>query len=206
MYSSLLSKLKDKHIILASGSPRRRELLSSLGISFTVKTSDFPENLSKTSFTPSQYVEQTCLNKFNHFLQHNQSSPYDILITADSIVEFNNQILEKPKNPSECKEWFLQYSNNKVLAHTFVVIGLINSKYECIKMEKFLTTTNVVFDELDECLINEYINTTEPYDKAGGFGIQGTAKVMIKGIEGDYYNVMGFPVNAFMKHLIKLLK
>lgn len=206
MYSKSLAKLKDLHIILASGSPRRRELLSSLGIQFTVKTSDFPENLPKDKFSPAEYVEQTCLNKFNHFIEQNKTDKYDILITADSIVEFDNKILEKPKTKEECKEWFQRYSNNKVLAHTYVVIGLINSEFKCVKMEKFLSTTYVVFDELSEEIINDYINTTEPYDKAGGFGIQGLAKVMIKGIEGDYYNVMGFPVNAFMKHLIELLK
>lgn len=206
MYSSLLSSLHSKHIILASGSPRRRDLLSSLGIPFTVQTSSFPENLSKSLLSPVEYVEQTCLNKFNHFLKHNKTTPCDILITADSIVEFNNEILEKPQNASECKKWFLQYSNNTVLAHTFMVLGLISGDSTCVKMEKFLTTTKVFFDDLDEALIDEYINTSEPYDKAGGFGIQGTAKVMIRGIEGDYYNVMGLPVNGFMKHLKELLK
>ena len=197
--------LNNQKIILASGSPRRKELLCDLGIRFIVKTSDFPENLSKENISPSSYVEQTCMNKFNFFLENNKNITYDILITADSIVEYNNQIIEKPKNKEQCIEWFKMYSNNKVLAHTYMVIGIIDSMHNCVKMEKFLTTTNVVFDSLSDEAIEDYASTSEPYDKAGGFGIQGIAKSLIKGIEGDYYNVVGFPVNAFSNHLVKMI-
>lgn len=205
MYTKWLPFLNNKNIILASGSPRRKEILSDLGIKFTVKTSDFPENLSKENTTPSNYVEQTCLNKFNYFLEKHKDFQYDILITADSIVEYNNQIIEKPKSKEQCIEWFKMYSNNKVLAHTYMIIGIIDSQHQCVKMEKFLTTTNVVFDCLDDETIDDYASTSEPYDKAGGFGIQGLAKSLIKGIEGDFYNVVGFPVNEFTKHLTKMM-
>ena len=93
MYTKWLPFLNNKNIILASGSPRRKEILSDLGIKFTVKTSDFPENLSKENTTPSNYVEQTCLNKFNFFLEKR------IPITTDFSIRilFNIMILSRKK-------------------------------------------------------------------------------------------------------------
>ena len=206
MYTRWLPFLKEKNIILGSGSPRRRELLSELGIDFKVVKSEFPENLKKEGVEPKKYVEETCLGKFNYFLSHQNVENCDILITADSIVEFNNKILEKPKSKEECKAWFMDYSGNKVIAYTYMVIGIIDKNKKCIAKRNFLTTTYVNFDELTEECIDDYVNTDEPYDKAGGFGIQAHAKSLITGIEGDFYNVVGFPVNAFTKNLTSLLE
>ena len=205
MYTRWLPFLKNKKVVLGSGSPRRKELLSELGINFTVHKSEFPENLQKEGVEPKIYVENTCLGKFNYFLSHQKLENCDILITADSIVEFKNKILEKPKSKDECRQWFKEYSGNKVIAYTYMVVGIIESG-KCIKKKQFLTTTYVCFDELSDDYIEDYINTEEPYDKAGGFGIQGKAKTLITGIEGDFYNIIGFPVNSFVKNLNELLK
>ena len=206
MYTRWLPFLKEKNIILGSGSPRRRELLTELGINFKVVKSEFPENLKKEGVEPKKYVEETCLGKFNYFLEHQKVENCDILITADSIVEFNNKILEKPKSKEECKAWFMEYSGNKVIAYTYMVIGVIDKNRKCIAKRNFLSTTYVIFDKLSEKCIDDYINSDEPYDKAGGFGIQANAKSLIVGIEGDFYNVVGFPVNAFTKNLTSLLE
>ncbi len=205
MYTRWIPFLNKKNIILASSSPRRKEILSELGFNFEIHKSEFEENISKDNISPSKYVEETCNGKFEYYLKNQRNFPCDLLITADSIIEFNNKILEKPKDKNELKEWFKLYSNNKIIVHTYMVIGIINKEFNCIKKEKFLTSTNVIFDEISEDEINDYINTKDPYDKAGGFGIQASAKIFIKGIEGDYYNVVGFPVNSFIKHLNKLL-
>ena len=205
MYTKWLPFLKNKKVVLGSGSPRRKELLSELGIDFTVHKSEFPENLQKEGVEPKKYVENTCLGKFNYFLSHQKLENCDILITADSIVEFKNKIIEKPKSKDECRQWFKEYSGNKVIAYTYMVIGVIENG-KCINKKQFLTTTYVCFDKLSDECIEDYINTDEPYDKAGGFGIQAKAKILITGIEGDFYNVIGFPVNAFVKNLNQLLE
>ena len=121
-------------------------------------------------------------------------------------IEQGNKILEKPKSKEECKAWFKEYSGNKVIAYTYMVIGVIDENKKCIAKRNFLSTTYVNFDILSEECIDDYINTDEPYDKAGGFGIQANAKSLITGIEGDFYNVVGFPVNAFTKNLTSLLE
>ena len=172
MYTRWLPFIKGKNIILGSGSPRWRELLSELGINFTIVKSEFPENLIKEGVESKKYVEVTCLGKFNYFLEHQIVENCDILITADSIVEFNNKILEKPKSKEECKQWFKEFSGNKVIAYTYMVIGIIDKNRKYISKNKFLTTTYVNFDNLTEECINDYVNTDKPYDKAGGFGIQ----------------------------------
>ena len=137
MYTRWLPFLKEKNIILGSGSPRRRELLSELGINFKVIKSEFPENLKKEGVEPKKYVEETCLGKFNYFLEHQKVEDCDILITADSIVEFNNKILEKPKSKEECKAWFKEYSGNKVICYTYMVIGIIDKDRKCIVKKNF---------------------------------------------------------------------
>ena len=87
-----------------------------------------------------------------------------------------------------------------------MVVGVIDKNRKCIAKRNFLSTTYVIFDKLSEECIDDYINSDEPYDKAGGFGIQANAKSLIVGIEGDFYNVVGFPVNAFTKNLTSLLE
>ena len=204
MITKWINFINKKNVILGSGSPARKKIFEELGIKFTVKTSNYPEDLSKENISPSKYVEQTCINKFNYFVEKNTDIKYDILVTADSIVEFKDKIIEKPKNKDECREWFKAFSNNKILAHTYMCVGVIENN-KCVKMEKYLTTTSVIFDTLSDDDIEAYISTPEPYNKAGGFSIQGSGKVLIKGIEGDYYNVVGFPVNSFCHHLTKVL-
>ena len=205
MYTRWLTFLKNKKVVLGSGSARRKELLSELGINFTVHKSEFPENLQKEGVEPKKYVENTCFGKFNYFLSHQKLENCDILITADSIVEFKNKILEKPKSKDECRQWFKEYSENKTIYHTYMIIGIIENG-KCTYKKHFLTTTYVYFDKLSDDCIEDYINTSDPYDKAGGLGVGSKAKTFITGIKGDYYNALGFPVNAFVKNFNELLE
>ena len=201
MYLRWIPFLNKKKIVLGSGSPQRQKILSDLNLNFEVQKSSFEENISKENISPSKYVELTCLGKFNNFIENKINC--DILITADSIIEFNNEIYEKPKNKDELKKWFELFSNEKILAHTFMIIGIFD-KNILIKQEKFLTSSFVNFMEMNDEIINDYVETQEPYNKAGGFGVQGLAKCLIKGIEGDFYNVVGFPVCNFTNKLVKL--
>ena len=216
MYLRWLPFLNKKKIVLGSSSPQRQKILSDLNINFVVEKSNFEENISKEEISPKKYVELTCLGKFNNFIENNIEC--DILITLDTIIEFNNKIYEKPKNKEELKKWFKLFSNvsnkklfitsnlfsnEKILAHTFMIIGIFDNK-KLIKKEEFLTSSFVNFIEMNDEIIDDYVNTEEPYNKAGGFGIQGLAKSLIKGIEGDFYNVVGFPVCNFTNKLVKI--
>jgi septum formation protein len=208
MYTRWLTFLKNKKIILASGSVQRKQLLSDLGLEFTIKTSDFPENLEKTD--PKEYVGKTCLGKFEQFLETNSDLDFDILITADTIIEHNGTILEKPNNDSDIYEWFHRYSEDKVVCFTSVVVGIIKKnsqgKNEILQKIHFTTQSFVHFTKINDEMISDYIQTGEPYNRAGAFAIQGVGRVFIKKIEGCYFNIVGFPVQEFAENFVVLLK
>lgn len=207
-----LNFLKDRKIILASGSKQRINLLKEMGLVFESKTSDFPENLEKTN--PKDYVEKTSFKKFEEFLKHSKDLEIDILITADTIVEHEGKILEKPENKSDIYEWFEEYSKGMVICHTSVVIAIINNqnksenldKKEILNSIQFTNSTEVYFDEITKEMVSDYIETGEPFNKAGGFAIQGLGRVFIKKINGCYYNVVGFPIQEFAVRFTKLLE
>lgn len=198
-----LEHLNSKKFILGSGSAQRKKILADLGIKFDVIISNFAEDLEKTH--PTDYVSKTCLKKFEDIIQINQEKDIDILVTVDTIIVQNNKILEKPKDEEEILQWFRSYSNNTIFCYSSVVIGIIqknsnNKNFTKDKIE-FITESKVFFDEITDDNIKCYIDSGEPYNKAGGFGIQGLGSLLIKGIEGCYYNIVGFPINDFFKHL-----
>ncbi len=206
MVFKFIEYLNSKKLVLGTTSAPRKKVFSDLGIIYQVIASNFEENLEKTD--PQSYVSNTSLRKFEEIIENNHENDFDILITCDTIVVHNNKILEKPQNDEEVFQWFKNYSDNFVSCFTSVVIGLIykNSENKNTVKDKiqFLTESKVLFDEINEELIQSYIDTKEPFNKAGGFGIQGLGSVFIKGIEGCYYNIVGFPVHNFFKNL-KLL-
>jgi septum formation protein len=202
MYTRWLPLLNKSKIILASGSAQRQKFLSELGFIFEINPSDFPENLEKTN--PKDYVKQTSEKKFEYFIEKNKELSFDILITADTIIEHNGIILEKPQDEKDVNEWLQKYSNDKVVCYTSVVVGVIRDGK--VKSRQFINQTDVYFDDLDSEIISDYIKTGQYIGKAGGFSIQGLAKTFIKKIDGCYDNVVGFPVNDFIKNLLILLK
>jgi septum formation protein len=202
MFTRWLPLLNKSKIILASGSAQRQKILSELGFIFEINPSDFPENLGKTN--PKDYVKQTSEKKFEYFIEKNKDLSFDILITADTIIEHNGIILEKPQDEKDVNEWFQKYSNDKVVCYTSVVVGVIRDGK--VKSRQFINQTDVYFDDLDSEIISDYIKTGQYIGKAGGFSIQGLAKTFIKKIDGCYDNVVGFPVNDFIKNLLIVLK
>ena len=208
MITRWLSFLNEKKIILASGSLQRRVLLQDLGLKFEVKTSDFEENLEKSN--PDDYVSQTCYKKLEKFLEDNKDLSLDMIITADTIIEKDGKIYEKPKNKEEIYEWFSIYSNNSVNCSTSTCIAIIkkdsNGINRIFKYTQFITKTVVHFGELSQEIIQDYINSGEPFNKAGGFGIQGLGRTLIKKVEGCYFNVIGLPAYDFAYYFVKLLE
>ncbi|PLX27240.1 septum formation inhibitor Maf [Candidatus Parcubacteria bacterium] len=182
-----------KKIILASKSPRRKEILKNLGLNFVVKESAFQEN-NNIKLAPKKLVELFAVNKAKDVLE---KSPETIVIGSDTLVVFENKVMGKPKNKQDAKKMLRKISSNSVQ----VITGL------CVMSdEKIITktkTTKVYFKNISEYEIDKYIKSKEPMDKAGAFGIQGLGSTLIKKIEGDYFAVMGLPIFELSESLKK---
>lgn len=186
--------LNSQKVLLASGSPRRSQLLSLLGVNFTVGVSEYPENQDWRTFpTPLDYVLSNARNKLRFALE--KFPGYDLVIAADTIVEARGVVYEKPLDAEDAKRMMREFSGSKHFVHTAV---LVSYKAPEERPPKWQTvTTEVDFDVLDEEVISAYAGTTEWEGKAGGYGIQlGAGATMIKSISGCYYNIMGFPMHA----------
>ena len=194
----LNDKLKNYNIILASGSPRRQQLLRDLGIDFTVQLKpvdeDFPANLKH--FEVSDYLAQLKAIPFKETLNYN-----DILITSDTIVWHNETVLCKPLNFEEA---FKMLKSMGGATHEVITSVCFTTK----EQEKTVNSvTKVTFKEFTDEEISHYINTFEPYDKAGGYGIQEwIGKIGVTKIEGSYFNVVGFPVHLVYSTLLEIVK
>ena len=183
-----------KHLILASGSPRRRELMSQVGLDFTVVTSDADENIKEME--PEDYVRELSSIKAQSVLeQYADKDNSVIVIGADTIVYHKGEILTKPKNEEDAFRILKSLEGQIHQVYTGVTICSIH------KNVSFYEKTDVwVYDMTDE-EIRDYISTGEPMDKAGAYGIQGKFAAYIKGIEGDYNNVVGLPVARLVHEL-----
>jgi nucleoside triphosphate pyrophosphatase len=191
----LREKLKNYHIILASGSPRRQEFFSDLGIDFEVRLKpvkeDYPSRLRH--FEISDYLAQLKSLQFENELKTN-----DILITSDTIVWHNNKALGKPGTEQEAFEMLKSMSNQ-----THEVITSVC--FKTIQSEKTVNnTTKVTFKEFSDEEILYYVHHFNPMDKAGAYGIQEwIGQIGVTNIEGSYFNVMGLPVHLVYDTLIE---
>lgn len=185
----------DQQIILASASPRRKELLGLLSIPFTVHTSDVEET-SVVAETMQQYVKEVALLKTRDVAK---KCPNKLIIGADTIVVFNNQILHKPQSHAEAVQHLMKLSNNRHQVMTAVAIVEVDGTETT-----FVEETNVVFKDISKEMIEAYVNTGDPFDKAGGYGIQTSGALLVDRIEGDYNNVVGLPIASLVQKLLTL--
>lgn len=178
-------------LILASNSPRRKELLEKLQINFVCDPVDVDETVSG-DLPVSSVAEVLALRKANAgLIKH----PDDTVIGSDTIVVINNEILGKPKNATNAKQMLQLLSDSVHKVYTGVAIK--NSQ----KIITFTECTEVAFDNLSDYEIDEYINSGETDDKAGAYAIQGLGSKFIKWIKGDFYNVVGLPINRLYNEL-----
>jgi septum formation protein len=194
MHNPLAEKLKNKNIILASQSPRRKSLLEGMNIPFVIKIKDIDESYPPTLIGAdiAEFLSKKKSEAFSNELQKN-----DILITADTIVWHNNKVLNKPQNIIEAKEMLQCLSG---LMHT-VYTGVTLCTLE--KTNTFSSCTNVWFKNLQNAEIDFYINKFKPLDKAGSYGIQEwIGYIGIEKIEGCYFNVMGLPTSMLYGALL----
>jgi septum formation protein len=182
-------------LLLASNSPRRKELLTGLGLAFEVKVKevheDFPAELKR-----AEIAEYLAGHKADQYLEDLEDQ---ILLTADTIVCLGDQVLNKPEDYQQAYEMLRSLSGTHHEVITGVCILTRESKIV------FHDTTKVYFKELGHQEIDYYITNYKPYDKAGAYGIQEwIGKIGIERIEGSYFNVVGLPVQKLYQQLVEL--
>jgi septum formation protein len=183
-----------QHLILASSSPRRKELLANLGISFEVFSSSI-EEIVDPSASPEETVISLAQQKALDVAKRFSAS---FVIGADTVVTKDSKILGKPKNVEAAVEALRMLSGDTHSVLTGVAI-VKNGK-----TTSFYVQTDVTFWPLTEIEIEQYIKSGEPFDKAGSYGIQGLGSLFVKEIKGDYFSVEGLPVSLLVRELKKL--
>lgn len=173
-------------VILASQSPRRQELLARMGLEqFEIRPAR-GEEVVPDGLTVAQQVEELSRQKAREVAAG--ADPGDIIIAADTVVAVDDRVLGKPQSPQQAEEMLTWLSGRSHKVYTGITVcrdGVERTEHEC---------TQVVFRTLSADEIRAYVQTKEPMDKAGAYGIQGRGCVLVEGIQGDYYNVMGLPV------------
>lgn len=192
---SFLNKLKHKKIILASNSPRRKELLAGLELEFEVRIHPVEETIPKDM--PAEYVA-SYLSKLKANAFASSLRKDEILITSDTVVIANSRVLGKPETEQEAFQMIKSLSGSTHKVMTAVTLTELDRQ---VTIED---ETSVSFRFLDEEEINHYIRVYKPYDKAGSYGIQEwIGFVGVSKIEGSYFNVVGFPLHLVYEQLKK---
>lgn len=197
------------NVILASGSPRRKDLLHLMGIaSFKVTVSDFAENLDKSSFpSAAAYCQETSRRKVESVVASIGEVPRNtVVIGADTIVVVDNKVLEKPSDDDDAKRMLTMLSGRSHVVHTAVSLYSNALRPAALQhFDSFVETSSVTFSPLSDDDIAAYIATGEGRDKAGAYGIQGLGGQMVAGLSGCYFNIMGLPLNALSCKLAGLV-
>lgn len=223
MLAHHLPYLSRKHIILASQSPRRAEILRLMGLDFDIVNSNFSEDLPKNEFdSPGAYCVATAHAKAKAVADSLKSgrrgngsglmrtvengvsddSPLkgDLIVGCDTIVVLSGFVLEKPASEADAMRMLRRLSGRQ---HSVVTgVSLITDSGT---VRQIVSETAVWFDELSDDVIEAYVKTGEPMDKAGAYGIQGMGGSFVSRIEGCYFTVMGLPLHAFAKEVRKLI-
>ena len=190
----MFENLEKYHIILASNSPRRRELLGGLGISFEVKVlpdveESYPHDLPVTQI--AEYIAKEKADAYRQLMASN-----DLIITADTIVVAEDEVMGKPVDATDAQRMLRKLSGR---THQVITgVCLMTTTMQRV----FSVTTDVTFKQLSDEEIDYYINTYRPFDKAGAYGIQEwIGYVGVTGLHGSYFNVMGLPVQRIYSEL-----
>ena len=194
---NMLDNLKKYKVVLASNSPRRKELLSGLGIDYEVKTlpdidESFPEGL--TEVETATYIARAKADVYRNIMQ-----PDELIITADTIVWLDSEVMGKPLDGEDARRMLRALSGKTHQVITGVCLTTIDSQ------KAFATVTDVTFCHLSEEEIDYYVERYRPMDKAGSYGIQEwIGFVGVESISGSYFNVMGLPIQRLYTELKKL--
>ena len=192
-----ISLFDDYRIILASSSPRRRDLTNQIGLKVEIIPSKFEENLPKASFpTPADYAIATAKGKASEIYNENKEA---VVIGADTVVVVDNKILEKPSDAACAKSMLSELSGRSHHVVTGVCICYKDHKHT------FHVETEVQLIKLSPSMIDWYIETGEPFDKAGGYGTLGKGAILVERIEGCQFNIRGLPLPRLHQKLSRIL-
>lgn len=180
-----------KRLILASSSPRRQQLLKQVNIPFQLRIPNIDESKILAA-DPVEKVKQLAMIKAKHVPIHDES---EVILAADTVVAFERTIFEKPKDKTEAYHMITTLSGNAHDVYTGVMIRSQDDE------RIFVERTQVVFWPLTQEEIEWYVSTSDPYDKAGAYGIQSLGSMFVKEIVGDYYNVVGLPLSRVVREL-----
>ncbi len=190
--------------ILASGSPRRKDLLEQMGISFEISAAHGEEIITKK--LPWEIVEELSLQKAtevaDRFVKEQGVTQQTVVIGADTIVALRDEIMGKPENEEKAKEMLHKLQNETHQVYTGVTLVIMTE--EGRQVVTFHEKTDVIMYPMTKKQIEAYVATGEPMDKAGAYAIQGKCAAYVKGICGEYNNVVGLPVARLMQELFKL--
>ena len=198
-------------IILASASPRRKELLEQIGLTFEICPAKGEEVISKTipeeavmELSGQKAMEVASMVKTYGAEHADLTTPQDILVIgADTVVACDDRILGKPKDEADAKRMLHLLSGRKHAVYTGVTFVFLDKNGRA-GAHTFFEKTEVIMKDLSDLEIDRYVATGEPMDKAGAYGIQGKCAIYVERIEGDYNNVVGLPVARIYKELQKL--
>lgn len=188
-------------LILASASPRRRELLENIGLKFDIIVSSENEENIDDTLPPKLYTSELAVLKANSVAKKliEEGRQKGIIIAADTVVYLDEKILGKPKNKEDAFLMLNSLSGRIHSVYTGICVLRLNDGFIVSESVR----TDVKFKDIDEKLIRKYIDTNEPMDKAGAYGIQGRGSLLVEKIDGDYFNVVGLPVSTLCEILKK---
>lgn len=191
----MLDNLKKYNVVLASNSPRRKELLQRLGIQFKVRTLFGVDESYPSTMTDGEEIASFIAKKKAEAYRSSMS-PSELIITADTTVYFNGVVMGKPANAQDAEEMLKKLSGNVHEVITGVAILTAN------KVDSFAVTSHVKFAKLTDEEIHYYVSNYLPFDKAGAYGIQEwIGLIAVEELQGSFFNVMGLPVQRLYNHL-----
>ena len=182
-------------MILASNSQRRQEILKDAGFNFKVIASDVEEISDKKIII--EKILDIAEKKLEQIVRNNKN---EFILAADTVVELNGIIFGKPKDRKEAFK-FLKLLSGKI--HKVITAYVFKNISKNILIKE-VVVSEVKFFDLDNDTINWYLDTGEPFDKAGAYGIQGYGRILVEKINGDFYSIMGFPISNFLENLRKI--
>ncbi|MBQ4233078.1 MAG: septum formation protein Maf [Lachnospiraceae bacterium] len=191
-------------IILASNSPRRRELMAQVRLEYEVIPSEVEEIVTKT--IPSDVVlelsEQKCIDVAKGVIRNLPTQEYDVIVIgADTVVANDNRIYGKPANEDDAKRMLSDLRGHSHSVFTGVTFAKVHDK-EIVETRSFYEETLVYMLDYSDDIIDMYVASGEPLDKAGAYGIQGLGAILVDRIEGDYNNVVGLPISKVYHELL----
>ncbi len=192
-----MKNLDNLKVVLASASPRRKELLSLIFNEYDIRPADCDEALPE-GIKAQEAVEYLSLIKNKATVEICDEN--SLVISADTVVAVEGEILGKPQDKEDARRMISLLSGREHQVFTGVTLSLKG------KFKTFSEKTDVIFYKLTDKEIEDYISTDEPYDKAGAYGIQGKAGLLVKAVNGDYYNVVGLPVARLKREITEFIE